>query len=151
MNTSRITHNTRESTRVRTHDNNIANAHKRSEEYNMARIDKKTCTKCGGTFEVTEFYRDKSQKDGRTCWCKACEGAYNKAYNASLKKVEATKKAAITDDKLLAKFESGMKSERVKRGHLNASRDGTRTNASKARTSARRNATKAKANARRGK
>lgn len=101
----------------------------------------KVCTKCGGTFEITEFYKDKSQKDGRASWCKACERAYNKAYFASLKKADAPKKAAISgDEKALAIFERGMKAERVKR-----SKDGTRTNAAKARTVARTNARKAKA------
>lgn len=111
---------------------------------------KKTCTKCGGTFPVDSFYRDKSQKDGRSSWCKACEKAYNKAYFSSLKKVEAPKKAAIGSDKALATFEKGMKGERVPRGKsakANA-KDGTRTNAAKETTVARKNATRAKAQAR---
>ena len=36
----------------------------------------KTCPKCRTTKEVSEFYRDKSRKDGRACYCKACYAAY---------------------------------------------------------------------------
>lgn len=108
----------------------------------MARkaIIEKTCTKTGqvfrGTFdELTEFfYRDKSQKDGLSPWSKAAERAYNKAYFAGLKKVNAPKKAAIEDDKALATFERTMKAERVKRGK----KDATRTPQAKAKATARR-------------
>jgi queuine/archaeosine tRNA-ribosyltransferase len=114
------------------HDSRTHNDNNKRRNRKMARIAKKTCTKCGNTFAVTEFYRDKSQKDGRASWCKACEKAYNRSYFASLKKADAPKKAAIANDKNLAKFEAGMKSERVKRGHLNASRDdNARVNAPK--------------------
>lgn len=81
----------------------------------------KTCTKTGeqfvGTFdELTEFfYRDKSQKDGLSPWCKAAEKAYNKAYTASLKEAGGTRKKDL-DTKHVVVFEAGMKSERVPRG-----------------------------------
>lgn len=76
----------------------------------------KVCTKCGGTFAHDEFYKDKSQKDGRSPWCKACERAYNKAYRAGLKAADATAKARIVDDKGIKLFERAMKDERVVRG-----------------------------------
>ena len=121
---------------------------RKGKESQMARkATTKVCTKCGGTFDVSEFYKDKSQKDGRSSWCKACERAYNRAYFASLKKAGGAKKAVIVNDaKALATFERGMKGERVKRGaRTNATtNDGTRTNAAKARTKARKNATRAK-------
>lgn len=110
----------------------------------MARkaIIEKTCTKTGqvfsGTFdELTElFYRDKSQKDGLSPWCKAAERAYNKAYYAGLKDAGAAKKAVIENDAGLAAFEKRMKSERVKRGK----KDATRTPQAKARATTRRRA-----------
>lgn len=110
----------------------------------MARKDilTKTCTKTQETFTGTQdelaefFYRDKSQKDGLSPWCKAAEKAYNKAYFSGLKKANAQKKALIEDEKDLATFERVMKGERVKRGK----KDATRTPQSKARTTARRKA-----------
>lgn len=35
------------------------------------------CTKCLYTKSVKDFYKDKSRKDGRTTWCKACIKAKN--------------------------------------------------------------------------
>ncbi|KKL87413.1 hypothetical protein LCGC14_1934930 [marine sediment metagenome] len=32
----------------------------------------KVCTKCGLVKKQSEFYRDKSRKDGLHCWCKSC-------------------------------------------------------------------------------
>jgi hypothetical protein len=81
----------------------------------------KTCTKTGETFtgtfdELTEFfYRDKSQKDGLSPWCKAAEKAYNKAYTSSLKEAGAPRKRDL-EAKGVQVFEEGMISERVPRG-----------------------------------
>lgn len=81
----------------------------------------KRCTKTGeeftGTFdELTEFfYRDKSQKDGLSPWCKAAERAYNKAYRTGLKDADAPRKADINEDEAMGAFESAMAPERVTR------------------------------------
>jgi len=37
--------------------------------------DTKACTKCGETKSFSEFYKDKSKKDGVRCRCKKCEQA----------------------------------------------------------------------------
>ena len=100
----------------------------------------KGCTKCGRTLAVGEFYKDKSQKGGRSPWCKSCERSYNKAYRAGLKKADAPRKADIAEAKGVKAFETTMKPERVKR----TKRDGTRTAAAKTRTKARASARKAK-------
>jgi hypothetical protein len=118
----------------------------------------KTCTKTGfkvtGTpSEIAEFfYRDKSQKDGFSPWCKAAEKSYNKAYYAGLKAAEAPKKAAIDNEPAKAKFEKALKPERVarKKGSPKKSetkRDGSRTKKAKAETKARKTQRQTKAQA----
>lgn len=115
----------------------------------------KTCTKTGQTFSGTIedlaefFYRDKSQKDGLSPWCKAAEKAYNKAYYAGLKKAKAPKKALIGTPKGKKVFEDTMKPERVTRKSkkVTGTRDATRTPQAKAKTTARRTARKVKAQA----
>lgn len=120
-----------------------------------ANIITKTCTKTGEEFvgtveELAEFfYRDKSQKDGLSPWCKAAERAYNKAYYAGLKKAKAPKKAEIATPKAKKAFEDTMAPERVTRkskkvAKATATRDGKRTPQAKARTNQRRAASKAK-------
>ena len=39
----------------------------------------KTCTKCKRTLNLSEFYRDKGKRDGRSHWCRACNRANTKA------------------------------------------------------------------------
>lgn len=83
---------------------------------------KKSCTKCGKSKAISadnaksEFYKDKSQRDGYAVWCKDCEANYNRAYFAALKAAGATRKSDITDPKARAKFDAKMKAERVVRG-----------------------------------
>lgn len=38
----------------------------------------KVCSKCGKEKHVDEFHRDRTRKDGRHPYCKACKSAYNK-------------------------------------------------------------------------
>ena len=40
----------------------------------------KTCTRCKKRRKVAEFYKDKSQKDGLSSWCKACTKDYDRQY-----------------------------------------------------------------------
>ena len=78
--------------------------------------DVKRCTKCNATHNVDAFYRDKSQKDGRSSWCKSCEKSYNNAYYSTLKTLNVTRKKEIVDDeKSRAKFDRAMKTQRVTR------------------------------------
>jgi hypothetical protein len=113
-------------------------APRRSSMASKKNIIEKTCTKTGETFVGTQdelaefFYRDKSQKDGLSPWCKAAEKAYNKAYYAGLKKAKAPKKALIATPKNKKAFEDVMAPERVARkskvvAKATAKRDGTRT------------------------
>jgi hypothetical protein len=114
----------------------------------------KTCTKSGATFTTTilgenglpdfsaDFYRDKAQKSGYSPWCKDAERAYNKAYFGGLKKVEATRKADVIDDKKkVAIFETAMKSQRVKRASKAVAKTATKATP-KARVNARAKGTK---------
>jgi hypothetical protein len=36
----------------------------------------KPCTKCKEPKELTEFNNNKTAKDGKCCWCRACEHEY---------------------------------------------------------------------------
>ncbi len=45
----------------------------------------KTCTKCGETFPLSGFYRNRSTPDGRARWCKACSYAASKASSDRLR------------------------------------------------------------------
>lgn len=40
----------------------------------------KHCSKCGKFKPETEFFNDKRQKSGLTCWCKACLNEKHKQY-----------------------------------------------------------------------
>jgi hypothetical protein len=35
-------------------------------------VGEKTCTKCGETMDIEQFYRDKQKIDGRSSWCCEC-------------------------------------------------------------------------------
>lgn len=111
----------------------------------------RVCTKTGESFTGTwdqakgegsileSFYRDKSQKDGLSPWCKAAERSYNKAYRSGLKDAEAPRKADIEEDQAMAAFEQAMTPERVarKRGTQNTNEKATQKAASKKRTQTR--------------
>ena len=43
-------------------------------------MEKKQCTKCKIKKELTEFYKNKSNKDGLCCECKSCQKEYQKVY-----------------------------------------------------------------------
>ena len=54
----------------------------------------KTCTKCGETKALTEFYKKKGGRDGLTPQCKGCENIRMKAYReANKEKTKARHKA----------------------------------------------------------
>lgn len=40
----------------------------------------KNCPKCGADKELSEFYRDRSRKDGLRCWCKLCASVSHKEW-----------------------------------------------------------------------
>jgi len=44
-------------------------------------VETKYCPKCGETKKLTEFFRNKTKKDGLTSWCKECTGDYNRKYS----------------------------------------------------------------------
>lgn len=53
----------------------------------------KTCTKCGETKPLTDFYKDKHSKDGLTYRCRECNRADGKAYHeANLEKEKVRSK-----------------------------------------------------------
>jgi len=41
----------------------------------------KQCTKCGNNKRSSSFYKDRSKKDGMTCWCKKCCAEHSKQKN----------------------------------------------------------------------
>ena len=41
----------------------------------------KVCCKCNRELSVSEFYKDKTRKDGLQCWCKECCSKYKQTYN----------------------------------------------------------------------
>ncbi len=41
----------------------------------------KTCTKCNEDKKETEYYTHSGYKEGRTSWCKECQGNYKKEYS----------------------------------------------------------------------
>ncbi len=43
----------------------------------------KHCPKCKEFKRLSEFYVDKSRKDGRTSWCKICRGKHAKQYHGT--------------------------------------------------------------------
>jgi uncharacterized Zn finger protein len=46
----------------------------------------KTCSRCGFFKHITEFYKDKSQKDNLTYYCKSCIRIYQRSKFISKKK-----------------------------------------------------------------
>lgn len=50
----------------------------------------KACTKCGVVTD--QYYKDKSQPDGRTTWCKPCRADYQRSYFARNKDELAKKR-----------------------------------------------------------
>ncbi len=99
---------------------------------------KKACTKCGNVLAINRdnFYRDKSQKDMHSPWCKDCERDYNKSYRSSLKKVAVSRVCDIGDADAFAMFESGMSNDRVTRGEHKANRVVVKARKSRAKKSA---------------
>ena len=41
----------------------------------------KTCTKCGETYPLTNFYRQKNRSDGLSSWCKPCKRAISRSWS----------------------------------------------------------------------
>lgn len=71
----------------------------------------KKCNKCEISKELTEFYRDKRRKDGRTGQCKECRSVYFKehsktdAFKASMEKYRTTDKYKVAIKKYRKKYE----------------------------------------------
>lgn len=96
-----------------------------------------------------DFYRDKSQKDGFSPWCKSAEREYNKAYRAGLKVAEAPRVRNIDNEDALNAYnaEHVEAGTRVTRGSWKdkVANQGKRTTRAKATTKARATTRKAKA------
>ena len=45
----------------------------------------KVCPKCGRELPLSEFYKDKSNKDGLRTYCKECHKEYAKSYDKCIK------------------------------------------------------------------
>ena len=78
--------------------------------------DAKRCTKhncpCGNVpLMMDAFYRDKTNKTGRTSWCKKGEADYNKPYNQNLKAQGALRKRDLEPEQV-AEFEAAMAEQR---------------------------------------
>lgn len=81
---------------------------------------KKTCPKCEEMKPLDEFYKDKSRKDGRYCYCKDCSREHAKSYrkNNYKKLAERHNKYEEEHHKELSKYrrEYYEKTGREKRG-----------------------------------
>lgn len=55
----------------------------------------KTCPKCGGTKPLTDFSKNKSRRDGRDVWCKACAKTA-RVYNPKVARAQNIKRYGIT-------------------------------------------------------
>lgn len=116
----------------------------------------KVCTRTGFTVTGTEakiaesFYRDKSQKDGFSPWCKDAERAYNRAYRDALKASGSQRKGDANDEGVVA-FDNVMVNAKQrtgrKAGRVVRKVDSTRTSTAKKRTVARKRARASKASA----
>lgn len=51
----------------------------------MSPLESKRCTKCGEEKPLSEFYRNKTKKDGRNSFCKPCANAYDVVYKENKK------------------------------------------------------------------
>ena len=49
----------------------------------------KYCKKCNNTKPVSEFYKNKSSKDGFQHWCKNCQKEYSKQPHVKKRNIEA--------------------------------------------------------------
>ena len=56
----------------------------------------KTCSKCGETKPLTDFYKDKSASDGHQSWCKRCVCVDNAQRARKAKAEKRTAKAEYT-------------------------------------------------------
>lgn len=52
----------------------------------------KTCTKCGRTLPLSDFYADKKNTDGHRSWCKDCCKELNKENYSRLTAQKSEKK-----------------------------------------------------------
>jgi hypothetical protein len=60
----------------------------------------KTCPKCGGRKDYSEFFKSSIRKDGMSCWCKACEKVKRKTtYENSKGKVLEQSRKYYEDNK----------------------------------------------------
>lgn len=48
----------------------------------------KTCTKCGKTLPITEFYKHKQKKDGLDSWCKNCSKLNKQRYYSKIENIQ---------------------------------------------------------------
>lgn len=56
-------------------------------------IQTKRCPKCGRILPLCEFAKNKTRKDGLSCWCKQCNKAYKATYCQANKKKIAEHRA----------------------------------------------------------
>lgn len=83
----------------------------------------KTCSKCLQKKSSDEFRKQTASKDGLQSWCKACQGAYNAAYNHQYyvsnselwKEYGRRKMSAIKSDPIAFKIYKAQAAARVKK------------------------------------
>jgi hypothetical protein len=51
---------------------------------------RKRCSRCGYVKNIEAFSRDRTTKDGRDPWCKACKGTYDLGYRAGVRRAKST-------------------------------------------------------------
>lgn len=68
----------------------------------------KRCPRCGKEKILTDFYKNRREKDGLSCWCKGCHAEYAKEYRK-------TEKGRLTNLKAVRKYQNTPKGREVLR------------------------------------
>ena len=73
----------------------------------------KTCSKCKQTKRLSEFQKNRAQKDGFSCWCKTCNKVYNQSeVGKSNRKHYGQSEKGKTRDKRYRQSEKGKVADR---------------------------------------
>lgn len=74
-------------------------------------MDDKRCPKCGATKNQSEFYKDRSRKDGLCCWCKSCQREYG--WSAKGKESDRKYQQSVKGKESREKFNQSAKGKEV--------------------------------------
>ena len=77
----------------------------------------KTCSKCYQEKDLTEFYKNRAQKDGFDCWCKTCHKAYcqSEMGKAIHRRHRQTEKGKISNRRAVDCYQKTAKGKAIQR------------------------------------